>query len=244
MEKNTKIQIINIKYNNFAFFLTIITALSLLALFYLIIQTANSYVDSNIIKITNQKTIQDQNNYKHLIGILKNIRNTSINNIIISANFLDKTNKSIGNFSKQSEITTINPNNTSPFDILIYDKKIYDKINIFNVNIKYNKTKDKESMLNINSNISHIDINGFYFINGEIQNKGNTYSNNTTVTAVTFDKNKEILGIWKAQTEPYTIPPLSTASFSIPITDKIQSFKISNYTLLAESDKYTTKYKE
>src|ERR687889_191328 len=172
MEKNTKIQIINIKYNNFAFFLTIITALSLLALFYLIMQIANSYVDNNIIKITNQKTIQDQNNYKHLIGILKNIGNTSINNIIISANFLDKTNKLIGNFSKQSEITTINPNNTSPFDILIYDKKIYDKINNFDVNTKFNKTKHKEDMLDISSNKSHIDINGFYFINGEIQNKG------------------------------------------------------------------------
>ena len=96
-------------------------------------------------------------------------------------------------------------------------------------------------MLNIKSNNSHIDINGFYFINGEIQNNGNMYSNNTTVTAITYDKNKEILGVWKAQTEPYIIPPLSIASFSIPITDKIQSFKISNYKLLAESDKYTAK---
>ena len=67
------------------------------------------------------------------------------------------------------------------------------------------------------------------------------YSNNTTVTAIIYDKNKEILGVWKAQTEPYIIPPLATASFSIPITDKIQSFKISNYKLLAESDKYTTR---
>jgi len=241
MGKKKKIQIINIKYTNFEIFLTIITALLLSALFYLTIQIPNSYANNNVIKIINQKTIQDQNNYKHLIGILKNIGNSSINDIIISANFLDKANKSIGNFSKQSEITTINPNDTSPFDILIYDKKIYDKINNFNVNIIYNKTKHKEGMLNISSNNSHMDINGFYFINGEIQNNGNMYSNNTTVTAITYDKNTEILGVWKAQTEPYIIPPLSTASFSIPITDKIQSFKISNYKLLAESDKYTTK---
>jgi hypothetical protein len=241
MGKKTKIQIINIKYTNFVIFLTFVTALLLSALFYLTIQIPNSYANNNVIKIINQKTIQDQNNYKHLIGILKNIGNSSINDIIISANFLDKANKSIGNFSKQSEITTINPNDTSPFDILIYDKIIYDKIKNFNVNIKYNNTKHKEGMLNISSNNSHMDTNGFYFINGEIQNNGNMYSNNTTVTAITYDKNKEILGVWKAQTEPYIIPPLSTASFSIPITDKIQSFKISNYKLLAESDKYTTK---
>jgi hypothetical protein len=242
MEKKTNIQIINIMSNNSIIFLTIITALLLLSvLFYLIIQTANSYTNTDVIKIMNQKIIQDQNNYKHLIGILKNVGNNSINDIIISANFLDKTNKSIGNFSKQSEIITINPKKTSPFDILIYDKKIYDKINNVDENIEYNKTNNKESNLIISSSNSRIDINGFYFINGEIQNKGQMYSNNTTVTAITYDRNKEILGIWKAQTEPYIIPPLTTASFSIPITDKIQSFRILNYTLLAESDKYTTK---
>ena len=56
---------------------------------------------------------------------------------------------------------------------------------------------------------------------------------------MTYNKNNELLGVWKAQTEPYSIPPLLEASFSIPITDKIQSFQISNYTLFAESDKFT-----
>ena len=76
-----------------------------------------------------------------MIGILKNIGNSSINDIIISANYLDKANKSIGNFSKQSEITTINPNGTSPFDILIYDKKVYDKINNFECKYKIQQNK-------------------------------------------------------------------------------------------------------
>ena len=56
---------------------------------------------------------------------------------------------------------------------------------------------------------------------------------------MTYNKNNELLGVWKAQTEPYSIPPSLEASFSIPITDKIQSFQISNYTLFAESDKFT-----
>jgi hypothetical protein len=241
MAGNTKINIIDSKSANFVILLTIITAILFSLSFYIKLQSANSYTNNYEIEIIDQKLIQDQNYYKHIIGIIKNIGNTSINNIIISANVLDKTNNSIANYSKQSEITTINPHNTSPFDILIYDKKIYDKINNFNVSVKFNKTKNKEDMLSTSSSNSHIDINGFYFINGDIQNKGKLYSNNTTVTAVTYDKNKEILGIWKAQTEPYTIPPLSTASFSIPITDKAQSFKITNYTLLAESGKYTIK---
>src|SRR5689334_13943326 len=133
MEKRTNIRIINISYTKLLIFSFIITAISLSVFFYLIIQIPNTYANNSnkVLKILNQKIIQDQNNYKHLLGILKNIGNSSINDIIVSANLLDKANKTIGNFSKQSEITTLNPNDSSPFDILIYDKKIYDKINNF-----------------------------------------------------------------------------------------------------------------
>jgi hypothetical protein len=89
------------------------------------------------------------------------------------------------------------------------------------------------------SSNSHIDIiTGFYFIDGKIKNNGQLYSNNTTIIAITYDKNKDLAGVWKAQTEPYNIPPFTEASFSIPVTDKIQSYNILNYTLLVESNKY------
>jgi hypothetical protein len=233
----------SINKTNCIFFLTSIASLSLLVFLLnnpqqLHPQPALSYAN-NILKTTKVKLTQDQNNYKHLIGIIQNIGNKTVNHIIITANFIDSAHNSIGNFSKESEITTLNSKEITPFDILIFDKKIYDKINGYTIDIKYNITKHKDKKLVIVSNTSHLDINGFYFINGEIQNTGPAYSNNTTVTTITYNKNKELAGIWKAQTEPYTIPPLATASFSIPITDKIQSFQISDYTLLAESDKYT-----
>ncbi|HZH39119.1 MAG TPA: hypothetical protein VEX17_03555 [Bacillales bacterium] len=47
-----------------------------------------------------------------------------------------------------------------------------------------------------------------------------------------------MVGLWKAQTEPYDIPPSATASFTIPITDNTQSFRISSYTMLTESNNY------
>jgi hypothetical protein len=185
------------------------------------------------------KLTQDQYNYKHLIGILQNNASKTVNNVIISANFFDKTNKSIGNFSKQSEITTINPREITPFDILIYNKDLNDKINKFSITVKYNFTNHKDEKIVMESSNSHIDIiTGFYFIDGKIKNNGQLYSNNTTIIAITYDKNKDLAGVWKAQTEPYNIPPFTEASFSIPVTDKIQSYNILNYTLLVESNKY------
>ncbi len=221
------------------YFLFIIVSLSLL----LIEISLNNYLvqgyPNNGLKTIKVKMTQDQYNYKHLLGLVENTENKTVNHVIITARFLDSGNKSIGNFSKQTEITTLNPKEITPFDILIFDKNIYDKIKEFVVNINFNFTKNKDKNLVIESNKSHLDVNGFFFIDGKIRNLGQAYSNNTTVTSVTFNKNNELLGVWKAQTEPYSIPPLLQASFSIPITDKIQSFQISNYTLFAESDKFT-----
>ena len=43
---------------------------------------------------------QDQYNYKHLLGLVENTENKTVNHVIITARFLDSSNKSIGNFSK------------------------------------------------------------------------------------------------------------------------------------------------
>jgi hypothetical protein len=236
--KNLITHILYSKTKSF-YFLFIIVSLSLL----LIEFSLNNYIvqgyPNNGLKTIKVKMTQDQYNYKHLLGLVENTENKTVNHVIITARFLDSSNKSIGNFSKQTEITTLNPKEITPFDILIFDKNIYDKIKEYVVNINFNFTKNKDKNLVIESNKSHLDVNGFFFIDGKIRNLGQAYSNNTTVTSVTFNKNNELLGVWKAQTEPYSIPPLLQASFSIPITDKIQSFQISNYTLFAESDKFT-----
>jgi hypothetical protein len=236
--KNLITHILYSKTKSF-YFLFIIVSLSLL----LIEFSLNNYIvqgyPNNGLKTIKVKMTQDQYNYKHLLGLVENTENKTVNHVIITARFLDSSNKSIGNFSKQTEITTLNPKEITPFDILIFDKNIYDKIKEFVVNINFNFTKNKDKNLVIESNKSHLDVNGIFFIDGKIRNLGQAYSNNTTVTSVTFNKNNELLGVWKAQTEPYSIPPLLQASFSIPITDKIQSFQISNYTLFAESDKFT-----
>ena len=60
-------------------------------------------------------------------------------------------------------------------------------------------------------------------------------SNNTLVIATVMDENKKLLGVWKAQTEPYNIAPYSTASFTIPVTDKNQGSRIANYTLFVNN---------
>ncbi len=191
------------------------------------------------LELSKIKLIQDQGKYKHLIGIVDNIGNNTVNQIIISANFLDEGNRFLGNFSKQTELRALNPNEITPFDILIFDKKNNELIKDYNIDVKYNFTNYKDKKLDIVTNDSRSDMTGFFFINGKVRNTADAYSNNTNVISLLYGKDKELVGIWKAQTEPYSIPPLTTASFTIPITDKTQSFRISSYKLLTDSNSFS-----
>jgi hypothetical protein len=232
-------QILQFSVNNINLrnFLTILVALSLL--FSLINKSVfgeNTNDDLEIFKIN---LIKDQNEYKHLIGIVQNIGNKTVNHIIVSANFLDIDKKSVGNFSKQTEIRTLNPDEITPIDILIFDKKINEKINDYLTNINYNITNYKDKKLVLISDNSKLEITGFYFINGDVLNTGKSYSFNTNVISILYNKNNEIIGVWEALTEPFNIPPSTQAPFTIPVTDKTQTFQISNYTLLTESDNFS-----
>ncbi len=208
-------------------------------LFTLMDKIASSYTTKDL-ELSQTNLIQDQVKYKHLIGIVHNIGNDTANQIIVSANFLDEDKKSLGNFSKQTELRALNPNEITPFDILIFDKKNNEVIKDYDVDLKYNITNYKDKKLDIVTNDSRLDMTGFFFINGKIKNleKGAS-SNNTNVISILYDKNNELVGVWKAQTEPYNIPPLTTASFTIPITDKTQSFRISSYELLTDSNNFS-----
>jgi hypothetical protein len=92
-----------------------------------------------------------------------------------------------------------------------------------------------EKDLEFHSTNSKLDATGFYYISGRITNNMNNISTSTTVIAALYDKNNDLIGIWKAQSEPYNIPPLSTASFTIPVTDRSQGFNIYNYTLYSNN---------
>jgi hypothetical protein len=199
---------------------------------------ASSYATKDL-EPTQTKLIEDQNKYKHIIGIIQNVGNKTANQIVITVNILDEGKRSIGNFSKQTELRALNPDETTPFDILILDKKNVEKIYNYTVDVKHNLTSPKAKKLDILSNDSRLDMTGFYFVNGKVKNTGDSYSKNTNVISILYNKDGELIGVWKAQTEPYNIPPLATASFTIPITDKSQTFQISSYALLTDSDNYS-----
>ncbi len=224
---NKIIKKFNIKNRNFLFVSNLIIMIIILSSSTLI----SSALNYNYLKSKDVNLVQDQNGFFHLIGILYNTGNKTINDIYITANFLNKNNFSIFNYSRQTEIQSLNPNESTPFDILVFDKDHNKDIKNYSLSSKYNFTNYNEKNLETISTKNRFDITGTYFIDGKLKNNGKNYLNNTTVIAAVYDDKNKLIGIWRAQTEPYSIPSSAIASFSIPVTDKTQSFKIKRYTL-------------
>ena len=160
------------------------------------------------LKLVQTHLTQDQNKFHHIIGITQNDLNMTLDNIFVQAIISGENNTILGNYSNQVAVHPLNPSEETPFDVLIYDKNHNNLIKNYTVDFTYEGTKTNERDLEIHSTSSRLDATGFYYISGRITNNMNTISNSTTIIAALNDKNNDLIGIWKAQSEPYNIPPI------------------------------------
>lgn len=181
---------------------------------------------------------KDEFGYLHLFGEIKNKSEKTLTNITLSSNFSDINNNVIGTYSRSPEINTLNPNQFSPFEIIYLDPNSIDKVKNYSLSVEYKVAKEKPNLLSIDHVNDRLDFTGFYYINGEITNRGTDTANNVTVVATIYDLDGNLIGITKAITEPFIIASQNKAAFGLAVNAKTVSFKIKNFILQAYSDKY------
>ena len=135
----------------------------------------------------------------------------TLDNIFVQTIISGENNTILGNYSNQVAVHPLYPSEKTPFDVLIYDKNHNNLIKNYTIGFTYEETNTNGRDLEIHSTSSRLDATGFYYISGRITNNMNTIANSTTIIAALNDRNNDLIGIWKAQAEPYNIPPLSTA---------------------------------
>ncbi|VFJ12724.1 hypothetical protein [Candidatus Nitrosocosmicus franklandus] len=199
--------------------------------------TGTSFINSGLaLEIIQQEMVQDENGFLHLIGLAQNNENKTLKNIYVIGTLIGSNKTPLANYSNQVEVDPLNPSEKTAYDIMIYDKDQNDLIHDYSIAFTANFSNSKNiKNLEIHSLSSRYDLLGFFYISGRVTNEMDSISNNTIVIAAISDEDQNLLGIWKAQTEPYNIPPSATASFTIPITDNTQTSKIANYTLFVNN---------
>ncbi|MGD1835215.1 MAG: FxLYD domain-containing protein [Nitrososphaeraceae archaeon] len=192
----------------------------------------------------NTSTYLDEFGYLHLYGEVINLSNYPINDILLNATFYDNENNILGKYFRNSEISTLFPNQSSPFEIIFLDTTDSKKVADYDISLSFNYTKDDNNKLpnlKITEITERFDISGFYYINGRIHNMGEKDSSNSTVIATLYDKKGNVIDLTKAITEPFTIPPNSNAAFSLTVVNKDTSLQLAEIYLSAESVEYVSR---
>ncbi len=207
----------------------------------LLLLVNNSAYSLENFKTLQTNTIVDQSGITHLFGELKNISNESHYGVTAFATLHDKNGQNIGNGSGISKVRSLNVGQVSPFEILFLNKDRSKQFIDYSLNYTSKVGHQKVNNIVISSSKSRPDIFGYYYVSGRILNIGNQTGTNVLAIASFFDKNGKIIGLSSAIAEPANITSHSQASFTIVMDDKLQSSKIKNYSLIADSDQYVSK---
>ena len=183
----------------------------------------------------------DENNIIHVYGLVKNTLNKAFTNIVVKASFYNSGGQMINVFQRSADLRTINPGETSPFEILYIDTKTVNDVKNYTLSASGEEAQTKTRALRIVSNSSKLDtILGIYYIRGRVVNEGSEGTTNSMIIAPLYDKNGDVILVGRAQTEPVNISSHSEAAFDLPVTAAPQIFRVKGYSLLADSDQYVT----
>ena len=183
----------------------------------------------------------DENNIIHVYGLVKNTSNKAFKNIVVKASFYNSSGQMINEFQRSTDLRTINPGETSPFEILYLDSKTVNDVKNYTLSASGEEAQTKARGLRIVSNSSKLDtILGIYYIRGRVVNEGSEGTTNSMIIAPLYDKNGDVILVGRAQTEPVNISSHSEAAFDLPVTAAPQIFRVKGYSLLADSDQFVT----
>jgi hypothetical protein len=192
----------------------------------------------------NQFSYVDETKVMHILGEIRNESDTAMGNVRIAILFYDREGNLLDEFQRVPALRVINPGESSPFEILYIDQQTVDSVANFTVSATGQTTEPKEKQLKIISSNSRQDVLGIYYINAAARNEGQETATNAIMIATLYDRDGRVVAISKALAESgpgsSNMTAGSQAPFGIAVTEKLQTYKTTRYSLVVDSDQYTS----
>jgi peptide/nickel transport system substrate-binding protein len=201
--------------------------------------TQQAYADFSF---HNQSSYVDETKIMHVLGEIRNDSDSAMGNILINITFYDRDGNILDQYQRVPALQVINPGDSSPFEILYLDPGTVDNVANFTMTAQGEDTELKEKQLEIISSNSRLDVLGTYYINAAARNNGQEDADNAIIIATLYDKDGRVIAIGQALAEARrgssNITAGSDAPFGIVITDKLQTYKTAQYSLVVDSGRY------
>jgi hypothetical protein len=192
----------------------------------------------------NQFSYVDETKIMHILGEMRNDSDVAMKNVLIMTSFYDKDGDLLDKYSRAPALQVINPGDSSPFEVQYVDQKKVDRVANFTISATGQTTETKEKQLEITAANSRLDLLGNYYINAKARNEGQETATNAIMIATLYDGDSKVIAVGNALAEAgpgsSNITAGSEAPFGIAITEKMQTYKTVKYSLVVDSDQYTS----
>ena len=196
------------------------------------------------IEIGKTSSFVDENGIMHLYGEVKNISNKPLANVVIKGSFYGNRGNLLNEFNRSSELSIINPGEISPFEILYIDGKTVNQIRDFKLSSGANQAPSESKLKPVGLKViptnSRLDLFGFYYINGRVDDIANHNSTNTLIIATLYDKSGNVIAIGRGLSEPVNITAGASAAFGLAVSEKLQTYKTAAYSVVADSNELSS----
>ena len=192
----------------------------------------------------NQFSYVDETRILHVLGEIRNESDIAMRNVLIMTSFYDSEGALLDKFQRVPSMQVVNPGESSPFEIFYIDQQTAADVANFTMSATGQETDPKEKALTVISSNSRLDILGTYYINAAARNDGLETADNAIMIATLYDTDGRVIAIGKALAEAgqgsSNITAGSQAPFGVAITQKLQTYKTVQYSLVVDSDQYVS----
>lgn len=194
--------------------------------------------------IQNDTAWLDAAGYYHVTGEVKNTGDVWLHYVLfgvrVTATFLDANQAHVDTVDAFVALDSLPPGGVGPFDALEFNTTRSAQIANYTLALAYEPSTPLTVKLSVQNITESRDVLGDLTLAGQVQNQGDAPSKYTKVVGTFYDAQGKVVATTFAYTDPSDLLPGATYPFKLLLVYASQTDRVSNYTIVAESQVYTS----
>jgi len=154
----------------------------------------------------------DINGYLHVIGEVRNDTTGNVKQIKISVSLLGTGGNITATRANLSYLSLLEPQQHSPFDVIF--QEVSDEIPNYQMGLSWQTTDEiPKTRMQIQQTSTHIDEDGYYWVNGEVQNIGSQSSDLIAIIGTFYDNAGKVIAVASGFPDTVLLAPGDSSSF-------------------------------
>jgi len=208
----------------------------------LLLTTLPAYAET--FSFQNESSFVDETRIMHVFGEVRNDSDSAAKDVRITASFYDMDGKLLSEFIQAPKVRVLNPGSVASFEMRYLDPVTVNQVANYTLSATGQTAEAKSQNLKILSASSRLDVFGLYFINVDARNEGSETATNPIVIATLYDQDGKVVAIGEALIEigdrVSDMSPGQNGGSGIVVTERLQTYKVARYSLVADSDQYVS----